>query len=43
MARSSTKKRTKMDIRAMPSAQSYSVIGPVRHGFVRASVAGARS
>jgi hypothetical protein len=25
----------------MPSAQSYSVIGPVRHGFVSASEAGA--
>lgn len=30
-------------MRTIPSTQSYSVIGPVRQGFVRASCAGARS
>lgn len=43
MAMSSVKKRTKIVMSAMPSTQEYSVIGPVRHGFVRASLAGARS
>ena len=43
MAISSTKKRMKMVMRAMPSAQSYRVIGPVRQGSVKASQAGARS
>ena len=39
---SSMKKRMKIVMRAMPSAQSYSVIGPVRHSLVRPSAAGAR-
>ena len=43
MAISSTKKRMKMVMRAMPSAQPYKVIGPVRQGSVKASQAGARS
>lgn len=40
-ARSSMKNIVKMVIRAMPSAQSYSVIGPDKHGDVNASTAGA--
>ena len=43
IAINSMKKMTKIVIRAMPSAQSYSMIGPVRQAFVRASQAGARS
>jgi len=34
---------TKMVIKAMPSTQEYSVMGPSRHGFVRESCAGERS
>ncbi len=43
MAISSMKKRTKMVMRAMPSAQSYEVMGPVRQGSVSAVQAGASS
>ena len=43
MAMSSVKKRRKMVMRAMPSTQLYLVMGPVRQGFVRATLAGARS
>jgi hypothetical protein len=37
------KKSAKIMLRQMAVAQSYDVIGPVRHGFDRASVAGASS
>ena len=40
---SSMKNIRNMVIRAIPSAQSYSVIGPVKHGELRASEAGANS
>ena len=43
IAINSMKKRRNMAIRAIPSAQSYSVITPVRQGSVRASLAGASS
>lgn len=36
----STKKRAKIVMRMIPSTHEYSVIGPVRHGFVNASSAG---
>lgn len=39
-ASSSTKKREKTDIRAIPCAHGYSVMGPVRQPLVRASLAG---
>jgi len=40
---SSTKNSTNIIMRQMPSAQSYSVMRPVRHGFVSESTAGAKS
>lgn len=42
-ASSSTKKREKTDIRAIPCAHGYSVMGPVRQPLVRASLAGVNS
>jgi hypothetical protein len=43
MTINSTKKRTKTDMRQIPSTHGYSVIGPVRHSAVKASLAGASS
>lgn len=43
MVISSTKKRRKIAIRAMPSGHEYAVIGPVKHSLPSASLAGARS
>jgi hypothetical protein len=43
MTISSTKNKMKTDMRQMPSTQGYSVMGPVRHSSVNASLAGAKS
>ena len=40
VARSSAKNTEKTEISAMPCAQGYSVMAPVRHGFESASFAG---